>query len=401
MLQEIVKDQSSPTLRRMVFAVELSTARNEVQLLDLGDINTGDTFTLTFEGQTTAAISYSATPATLASNIQTALVNLVNINVGEATVVQTTGNVYSVTFSGTLASTTFNLITINDPVTFTPGTVTRSVAGGVANSPAVGETFAAAELKLSKNGGTLTNHAGSVTEIGEGLYYYDPTVGEVDTVGPLVLSVRKTGLAFAIFLYQIVPVSTAIGETVIATGTAQSGTATSIRLASDTSGLSNFGVPCRLDIIAGTGANQGGRLGFAFNGDTKDLSVEPPFVITPDNTSVYKTTSIAPPHADLFLTNHTTVGTFGGDIASPADVVDEFMARSTEFAEDMFDLTDGVETALTLREALRLIVAASAGKISGGATTTVTIRNIGDTKNRIVATVDADGNRSAITTDLT
>jgi hypothetical protein len=48
-----------------------------------------------------------------------------------------------------------------------------------------------------------------------------------------------------------------------------------------------------------------------------------------------------------------------------------------------------------------LIVAASAGKISGASTATVTIRNIGDSKNRIVATVDAYGNRSAITTDLT
>jgi hypothetical protein len=68
----------------------------------------------------------------------------------------------------------------------------------------------------------------------------------------------------------------------------------------------------------------------------------------------------------------------------------------------LLDLADGVETSLTLRQAMRLIAAASAGKLSGAATTTVTIRNAGaDTKNRIVATVDADGNRSAVTLDLT
>ena len=70
-------------------------------------------------------------------------------------------------------------------------------------------------------------------------------------------------------------------------------------------------------------------------------------------------------------------------------------------ATNLLDLASGVETSLTLRQALRLIVAASAGKVSGASTTTVTIRNIGDSKNRIVATVDAYGNRSAITTDLT
>jgi hypothetical protein len=70
-------------------------------------------------------------------------------------------------------------------------------------------------------------------------------------------------------------------------------------------------------------------------------------------------------------------------------------------ANNVLDIANGVETSLTLRQAIRLIVAASSGKISGASTATITIRNIGDSKNRIVATVDAYGNRSAITTDLT
>lgn len=61
-----------------------------------------------------------------------------------------------------------------------------------------------------------------------------------------------------------------------------------------------------------------------------------------------------------------------------------------------------VESGLTALNALKLIVASVAGKLSGAATTTITIRNaVADTKNRIVATVDADGNRSAITYDVT
>jgi len=71
-----------------------------------------------------------------------------------------------------------------------------------------------------------------------------------------------------------------------------------------------------------------------------------------------------------------------------------------DLAVALLDLTDGIETSLTLRQAIRLIVASSAGKLSGAATSTVTIRNLADSLNRIVATVDADGNRSAITTNL-
>lgn len=63
--------------------------------------------------------------------------------------------------------------------------------------------------------------------------------------------------------------------------------------------------------------------------------------------------------------------------------------------------SENVESGLTVREALRLIAAALAGKLSGAATTTITIRNTADSKNRITATVDSDGNRSAVTYDLT
>lgn len=70
------------------------------------------------------------------------------------------------------------------------------------------------------------------------------------------------------------------------------------------------------------------------------------------------------------------------------------------FSSYLLDSED-VETGLTLRQALRLVTAATAGKISGGGTSTITIRNaVVDGVDRIVATVDTDGNRTAITYDL-
>lgn len=63
--------------------------------------------------------------------------------------------------------------------------------------------------------------------------------------------------------------------------------------------------------------------------------------------------------------------------------------------------TETIETGMTAAQAMRLITAALAGKISGAAGTTITIKNaVADDANRITATVDADGNRTAITYDL-
>lgn len=66
------------------------------------------------------------------------------------------------------------------------------------------------------------------------------------------------------------------------------------------------------------------------------------------------------------------------------------------------DVLDEVyEGTTTLRQFLRLAASAMWGKLSGAATTTVAIRDEADTKARITATVDADGNRSAVTLDKT
>ena len=70
------------------------------------------------------------------------------------------------------------------------------------------------------------------------------------------------------------------------------------------------------------------------------------------------------------------------------------------FSNYLLDEQD-IETGLTLRQALRVVAAASAGKVSGAETTTIRFRNAqADTKDRIVATVDANGNRDAVTLDV-
>jgi hypothetical protein len=56
-----------------------------------------------------------------------------------------------------------------------------------------------------------------------------------------------------------------------------------------------------------------------------------------------------------------------------------------------------VEAGMSAEEVLRVMVAAMAGKVSGAGTTTEIFRSIDDTRNVITATVDAQGNRTAIT----
>ncbi len=94
-----------------------STA-NEVQTVTITGTPTGGTFTLTFEGQTTAAIAYNANAAA----VQSALLLLSNLNTGDVTVGGGPGPAtpYTVTFGGDFASSNVSAMTATG--SFTGGT---------------------------------------------------------------------------------------------------------------------------------------------------------------------------------------------------------------------------------------------------------------------------------------
>lgn len=90
------------------------------------------------------------------------------------------------------------------------------------------------------------------------------------------------------------------------------------------------------------------------------------------------------------------VGT--GSIAAEIVVTGDALSTAN-IADAILDAIDGVESGLTLRQALRLIAASTAGKVSISGST-VTIRNaVADDTDRIVATTTTDGERTAITYD--
>jgi hypothetical protein len=56
-----------------------------------------------------------------------------------------------------------------------------------------------------------------------------------------------------------------------------------------------------------------------------------------------------------------------------------------------------LETGFTAQQIMRILSAVMAGQVSGAAGTTVTIRDINNTVDRVVATVDSSGDRTAVT----
>jgi hypothetical protein len=64
-------------------------------------------------------------------------------------------------------------------------------------------------------------------------------------------------------------------------------------------------------------------------------------------------------------------------------------------------LDEVVDNTATMRQILMLALAVLAGKSAGGGTATITFRDHADSKNRVTATVDADGNRTAVSLNVT
>lgn len=122
------------------FAGTPSAGTSEIQTITIGGTPTAGTFTLTFEGFTTAAITWSATNSTLVANIDAALEALPNIGTGGVTTAvgsMTAGiGTITVTFAGNLAKKAVGLMTATSSLTGTSPTL-----GVTETTPGVDATF--------------------------------------------------------------------------------------------------------------------------------------------------------------------------------------------------------------------------------------------------------------------
>ena len=133
------------------------------------------------------------------------------------------------------------------------------------------------------------------------------------------------------------------------------------------------------------------------------------------------TTAVTVAVLDGAMSSHVSAGTMGLNLAqmslvdasvssrSDFDVTSDGVIVTTSNDKTGYALTSAgyaailvqtVEGVYTLQDVLKLLVAALAAKTAGGGTTTLSARDLTDTLNRIVLTVDANGNRSAATYNL-
>lgn len=117
------------------FSGQPSAGATGLYILTFGGTPTGGTFTITFDGYTTSAISWSSTNATLVSNIDTALEALSSVGSGNVTTAalnMTSGiGTISLTLAGNLLAKTVSAPTVSSSLTGTAPTltVTQAIAG--------------------------------------------------------------------------------------------------------------------------------------------------------------------------------------------------------------------------------------------------------------------------------
>lgn len=127
-------DAATKRLVRLTFGDNTNIAVNEIQTLTITGTPTGGDFTITYAGQTTGAIAFNASAAT----VQTALEALSNIAPGDVTCTggDLPGAAVVCTFGGTLANTDVALMTTTD-----------SLTGGTAPASAIVQTLAGGNQK--------------------------------------------------------------------------------------------------------------------------------------------------------------------------------------------------------------------------------------------------------------
>lgn len=286
-------------------------------------------------------------------------------------------------------------------------------------SNATGKTIA---ITISKNGGAFGNPsagATNATEVASGDYYVDLSTTDTGTLGPLVVR-GAAGTIDDVKVYLNVVKATNAGFSALpdAAAEAAGGLYTRGTGAGQINQPANGQIDANAKALGGTtltGRDIGASVLLSTGTGTGQLDFTSGVVKANLaqilGTALTETAGLLAGGFKKFFNVSTPTGTVNsipdavagasGGVSIVGSAMTLTSGERNSVADAHLDKTDGVETSLTVRQSLRLILASAAGKLSGAATTTVTIRNVGDSKDRITATVDANGNRSAVTTDGT
>lgn len=269
----------------------------------------------------------------------------------------------------------------------------------------------------------------------------------LDTVGDTVITNGKAAIADSVWDEVVDAAAHSVANSAalylrniylsIVTRIAQAtgGAVGSITLDAAASAVNDYYKGQVIAIVGGTGAGQA-RACYAYNGGTFVASIRPNWATPPDATSWYSILNVGSAvvaaiedidfgatmkasinaECDTAITDstiHTDVGTVIANLATVAGYVDTEVAAIKAVTDTLTlaAIADAVldeivdannpANANSFREVVNVMSAALAGKSTGGGTANIKFRDLGDTKDRISATVTAVGDRTAVTNDGT
>ncbi|MGB1223916.1 MAG: hypothetical protein ACPHCN_07210 [Mycobacterium sp.] len=210
--------------------------------------------------------------------------------------------------------------------------------------------YAAGDIKLSKDGAATANPASSPTEIDMGTYMLlqiDLSATEMQCE-TLIIALADSALEHNVWIVETYghasarwpgKLSSASGAklesqlSVLVTGTAQAGAASSITLASGESSTDDHFNNWMLYIVSGTGVGQS-RFCDDYTGSTRVADVSPAWGTTPDATSVYVGV-LVPPSSTSTPPDVNLTQIEGSAVTSASGVMEVNVTEVSGSAEDL------------------------------------------------------------------
>lgn len=184
----------------------------------------------------------------------------------------------------------------------------------------------------------------------------------------------------------------------VRSNTAQAGAAGSITLDASASATNDLYKYSLIYLTGGTGAGQA-RICSAYNGTTKVATVSVNWATNPSSDTTFAIIPLAAISSNLVLVN----GDDPSEYTFKADMVavdgGGFDSSQPQFGVNLVTVNGSNIDGKSPLQALRYIAAACAGIVSGAGTATETLLGLDGVTERLEATVDASGNRTAITYD--
>jgi hypothetical protein len=250
-----------------------------------------------------------------------------------------------------------------------------------------GLTLTQADIRLSKNGGNMAQKHEANDATHDEIGYYDCPIDttDTDTLGTLQLMVHQAGSLPVFHEYMVLPAN--VYDSLVSTD----------KLQIDLREIGDPNLALTTQMKADVNAEVDAALDTAIPGSPTFNSIN----------------EIASALSDRLPANYIMGSSVNTDLDGTINTIDgkvdnvQIDVTAIKAVTDTLTLVaiadavhdEVVEGTTTLRQAIRLVNAALFGKLSGGGTNTLTFRDVGDIKDRITATVDANKNRTGIVLD--